>query len=197
MLQNLRHRQPLMHRLIELMSENESESEMVDTVHRIQHDAMHYYTDFVMVQSCYYPLIIMWYRRYALYYTQIHGENGGAVDNKFDEKLRIIQSETFFEAPLLTMQHALCWVIGGEDLDLTECKKKYAVYWTKSDQKEIHLNLAYAFKQNQAPIGFDVLSTNLSVVLKQLYGPCNDRLYEFLDGHSSVILGSNQWIPWW
>ena len=181
--------QPLMHRLIALVASDDfaqRESEMIATVRAMQHDKAHYYADFAMLHSCYYPLIAMWRSHFVRYFEQLPGKYG------FEDAFRVIQSELMFEDPYRTMQALLCWVEGV-------CEGE--VFWTGEAQREMDVDMRYAFKQNQAPKDFDVMHvdasvSNVSRVLMQFYAPCNERLYLFLEQHPRVVLSDAGFRRW-
>eukprot|EP01083_Nonionella_stella_P039658 107852_1 len=200
---NSRNTQPLMYELVQILSkvskvsrvnplDDTKQWQIIDIVHQIQHDKMHYYSDFVMLQSCYFPLLLMWFKKYEKYKMKLNGIND------FDDRFRIIQSEIIFENPYKTLQELVCWVVGSEMV--SECEREYGIHWDMDARHKIDIEMRFEFKQQQAPSDVDVMDThisNFSVVLKEFYNPCNDRLYEFLAMHKKIILGSMQLERWW
>ena len=187
--------QPLLYKLIKMVSSDDymdKDWELIDLIHQIQHDKIHYYTDFALVQSCYYPLVLMWYKKYEKYCQQIYGDK---CKNDFDDKFKIIQSESMFENPMEIAQEILCW-----RLEIPDCTKRNNVYWSDSVKDEVVELMKHKARQRQAPSGFDVMDvkiSNMSLILKEFYEPCNKRLFTFLEKHPKILLKNSKPLPWW
>ena len=194
-----------MYKLIQILSHNDyldRDEEIIDIIHSIQHDKIHYYSDFVMIQSCYYPLILMWYKKYQMYYQQLNGKNNNNQNtHDFDNKFKIIQSEILFDNPYKTFQQLLCWLLSMDNnIDIDQCANQYDIYWNSEDKKEIDMRMEYVFKQEQAPDNFDIMNTNISnmsVILKQFYDPCNHNLYKFISQHPQIMFHNTTLQHWW
>ena len=188
LIENSQYTQPFMYKLIQILSRNDyldRDEEIIDIIHSIQHDKIHYYSDFVMIQSCYYPLILMWYKKYQMYYQQLNRNNNNN-QNTHDSR---------------TMQQLLCWLLSMDyNIDIDQCANQYDIYWNSEDKKEIDMRMEYVFKQEQAPDNFDIMNTNISnmsVILKQFYDPCNHNLYKFINQHPQIMFHNTTLQHWW
>ena len=150
-----------------------------EATYNVGNNIMHYENNLdlamipTLISGCYYPQILMWYQ--TLYLLPTHQNS----DIKLSDKLRIFQFEKVTKNSRRfnrLLQRLLFWM----KLDnVTKYDKEYI-------NKSIKVSMRYS------PRKVDLSDIRIYGKLETLYSDCNQKLYQFLQNHSDLLLFPSQ-----